>query len=231
MCQSLHANQPPNSVIENNLASVIIFEDDADWDVRLTSQMPNLAKGVRHLSGIPLTQHQHSPYGDDWDVIWPGHCGEIMHEKDDRRYLIENDETVAPKEHQPSLKVLKDYPEGTRMVHKAGAPMCTFSYAVSYRGAQKILMALAVKGGSSLAIDNSLAYLCRDGYLDLQCYSIEPQLMHHHRPAGSVNKDSDIHGAESKEVREKGITETIVYSARLNLEQLVMGSDQFTKPW
>lgn len=218
-------------MIENNLASVLIFEDDVDWDVRLPYQMPNLAKGVRHLSGIPETQHQHSPYGDDWDIIWPGHCGEIMHKKDDRRYVIENDDTVSPKAHQPSIKVLEDYPEGTRIVHRAGAPICTFSYAVSYRGAQKILMALAVKGGNSLAIDNGLGYLCRDGFLDLQCYSIEPQLMHHHRPAGSVNKDSDIRGGDSEEVREKGETETIMYSARLNLEQLVMGSNEFTTQW
>jgi hypothetical protein len=193
--------------------------------------MVNLAKGVRHLSGVSFTEHQHSPYGDDWDVIWPGHCGDVLPTDDDRKYLIENDETVAPKAHQPSIKGLKEYPEGTRMVHKAGAPICMFGYAVSYRGAQKILMALAVKGGESLAVDNALAYLCRDGYLDLRCYSIEPQLMHHHRPAGSVNKDSDIRGGDSKEVRKMGKTETIVLSTKLNMEQLINGSDDFVKQW
>ena len=221
----------PHSVIEHNLASVLIFEDDADWDIRLTGQMVDLAKGVRQLSGVSFTDRQHSPYGDDWDVIWPGHCGVVLPKNDDRRYLIENDETVAPKQHQKSIKALKDFPEGTRMVHRAGAPLCSFAYAVSYRGAQKILMALAVKGGSSLAIDNALAYLCRDGYLDLQCYSVEPQLMHHHRPAGSVNKDSDIRGGDSKEVREKGSTETIVLSARLNMEPLIKGTDDWVKQW
>jgi hypothetical protein len=219
------------SVVENNLASVFIFEDDADWDIRLVNQMLDFAKGVRHLSGFTPTEHLHSPYGDDWDVLWPGHCGEVLPEKDDRRFLIENDETVAPKANQPSLKALKDFPEGTRMVHRAGAPLCSFGYAVSYRGAQKILMALGIKGSGSLAIDNALAYLCRDGFLDMQCYSVEPQLMHHHRPAGPVNKDSDIRGGDASVVREKGTTETIVLSARLNMVQLLTGSEKYEKQW
>lgn len=207
------------------------MEDDADWDIRLLSQMPELAKGVRTLSNIPLDETQHSPYGDDWDVIWPGHCGEVLPEHDDRRYIIENDETVAPKAHQPSLHGLREMPEGTRWVHKAGAPLCSFGYAVSYRGAEKILMALTVKGAGNLAIDNALAYLCRDGYLNMQCYSVEPQLFHHHRPAGPISKDSDINSPDPSKVRQKGFTETIVLSARLNLEQVIMGSEDWVTQW
>lgn len=219
------------SVIQNKLGSAFIMEDDADWDIRLLSQMPELAKGVRTLSDIPLDEPQHSAYGDDWDVIWPGHCGEVLPEHDDRRYIIENDETVAPKAHQPSLHGLKTMPEGTRWVHKAGAPICSFGYAVSYRGAEKILMALAVKGAGSLAIDNALAYLCRDGYLDMKCYSIEPQLFHHHRPAGPISKDSDINSPDPAKVREKGFTETIVLSARLNMEKIITGSTEWVTQW
>jgi hypothetical protein len=151
------------------------MEDDADWDLRLLEQMPNLAKGVRSISEIPLDEPQHSPYGDDWDIIWPGRCGDVP-PKDDQRYIINNDETVAPKAHQPWLKMLKDFPEQTRIVHRAGAPICTFGYAVSYRGAEKIMMALAVKGGANLAIDNGLGFLCQSGFLDIKCFSVEPQL-------------------------------------------------------
>jgi len=219
------------SILENNFASVFIMEDDADWDIRLLCQLAEFAKGVRFLSGVKPSQPQHSPYGDDWDILWPGHCGDVLPKNDDRRYTIANDETVAPKAHQPWLKGLKDLPEKTRIVHKAGAPMCTFGYAVSYRGAQKIMMALAIKAGANLAIDNGMAYLCRDGFLDLKCYSVEPQLFQHHRPAGSVNKDSDINVANSDAVRQKGVTDFIVLSARLNMEQMIMGSDQYVKQW
>ncbi|PQE25029.1 glycosyltransferase family 25 protein [Rutstroemia sp. NJR-2017a BVV2] len=218
-------------IIENNLATAFIMEDDVDWDIRLLSQLPDFARGVRSLSGISPSQTQHSPYGDDWDVLWPGHCADYQPENDDRQYVIENDETVAPKAQQSWITTLKDLPEHTRIVHKAGAPICSFGYAVSYRGAQKILMALAIRGGNNLAFDNSLAVLCRDGYLDMKCYSVEPQLFQHHRPAGSVNKDSDINVGESDIVREKGVTEFIVLSARLNLEQLITGSQEYTKQW
>jgi hypothetical protein len=207
------------------------MEDDVDWDIRLRSQLPEFARGVRSLSDIPPAQPQHSPYGDDWDILWPGHCGDILPKNDDRQYIIENDETVAPKVHQPWLIGLKDMPEYTRIVHKAGAPLCTFGYAVSYRGAQKIIMALGVKAGANLAIDNGLAFLCQNGYLNIKCYSIEPQLFQHHRPAGSVAKDSDINNGASAAVREKGVTDFIVLSTRLNLEQVILGSKDYVTQW
>ena len=207
------------------------MEDDADWDIRLLSQMQDLAKGIRHLSGVSPTTKQHSPYGDDWDIIWPGHCGDEMPKNDVQLYVIENDETVAPKARQTWIKGLAEYPEGTRLIQRAGAPICSFGYAVSYRGAQKLLMALGIKGMGGLAFDNALATLCRDGFLDAQCYSVQPELIHQHRPAGSSAKDSDIHNGDSGEVRAKGQTDTIVLSARLNMVPLLTGSEEFIKQW
>ncbi|KAJ8063186.1 hypothetical protein OCU04_008425 [Sclerotinia nivalis] len=227
------------SIIERNLASAFIMEDDVDWDIRLLIQLPEYAKGIRTLSNIPLNKRQHSPYGDDWDILWPGHCGDELpsaFHKDakDELYIIANDETVAPKSAQPWLKTLAKYPEKTRIVHKAGAPICTFGYGISYRGAQKILMALAVKGGHNLAIDNAIAFLCRDGYLDMKCFSVEPQLFQHHRPAGAMSKDSDINSWGEEDVkgeRERGVTDAIVWSARLNLEEMVMGRKDYVMQW
>lgn len=219
------------SIVEDKLSSVFVMEDDADWDIRLLSQMQDLAKGVRHLSGITATQKQHSPYGDDWDVIWPGHCGDEMPHHENQIYVIENDETVAPKAHQAWIKGLAKYPEGTRLIQRAGAPICSFGWGISYRGAQKLLMALSVKGMSGLAVDNGLATLCRDGWLNVQCYSVQPELIHHHRPAGSLAKDSDIRPGEADKFREKGETDTIVLSARLKIEPLLTGSEEFVKQW
>ncbi|KAL3418812.1 Procollagen galactosyltransferase 1 [Phlyctema vagabunda] len=218
------------SVIERNLSSALIMEDDVDWDIRLKSQLSNFASGVRAISNIPISEKQHSPYGDDWDILWPGHCGEVLPEHDDRRYVINDDETVPPKEHQPWLKALADYPEQTRIVHKTGAPICTFAYAVSLRGAQKILWALGMSG-SNLAYDNALAYFCRDGYLDIKCVSVQPMLFFHHRPAGAINKDSDIQNGDEGAVRERGFTENIVWSTRLNIEKLLTGSKDYVMQW
>jgi hypothetical protein len=219
------------SVVKNKISSVFVMEDDADWDIRLLSQMQDLAKGVRHLSGVSPTEKQHSPYGDDWDVIWPGHCGDELPTREDQLYVIENDQTVAPKAHQTWIGGLARYPERTRLIQRAGAPICSFGYAVSYRGAQKLLMALAVQGMGTLAFDNALATLCRDGFLDVQCYSVQPELIHHHRPAGSSVSESDISSGDAGTFCSNGETDTIVLSARLNMVPLLTGAKDFIKQW
>ncbi|TAQ88257.1 hypothetical protein B7494_g3434 [Chlorociboria aeruginascens] len=223
-------------VLEIQASSALIMEDDLDWDIRLLEQMPEFAKGVRNISDIPLDKPQHSPYGDDWDVLWPGHCGDVFPKGDDRRYIISNDTTVAPKAHQPWLAGLADYPDYTRIVHKAGAPICSFAYAVSRRGAQKLLWALGIrgdpqKGGANSAFDNNLAWFCQDGFLDLKCVSVEPMLFFHHRPAGPMNKDSDIQNGDASQSREIGFTEQIVLSTRLNMKQLIMGTKDYVMQW
>lgn len=222
------------SIIERKLSTAFIMEDDADWDVRLRSQMLEFAKGVRTVSKIPPTKPQDSPYGDDWDVLWPGHCGEIAPGENEPLYVINDDTTVAPKKHQPWLVTLADYPEQTRIVHRGIAPICTFAYAVSQRGAQKLLHELAIKPQGNLKYDNALAFACRDRRVGLKCFSVEPMLFYHHRPAGNVAKDSDIldpHTGEESVIREKGTSDNIVWSARLNLEQMITGSEDYVMQW
>ncbi|RFU28210.1 hypothetical protein B7463_g8131, partial [Scytalidium lignicola] len=218
------------SVLENGLSSALIMEDDVDWDIRIKQQMMDFARGTRALSDIPLTEPQHSPYGDDWDILWPGHCGETLHPRENTTYVISDDETVAPKAHQSWLKALKNYPEGTRIIHKAGAPICTFAYAVSYKGAQKIMAASAVNG-RSMPYDNELAFFCKDEALGVKCVSVEPMLFMHHKAAGKVNKDSDIQYGDPNEEREKGVTDQIVISTRLNIEKLITGSTDWVMQW
>lgn len=89
-------------VVETGLNTALIVEDDADWDVRLKTQMPTLARATRGYVqplvhdtsqtlvnvttslGIPVLSigelpdtlgPERSPYGDGWDVLWLGHCG------------------------------------------------------------------------------------------------------------------------------------------------------------
>jgi hypothetical protein len=65
-----------------------------------------------------------------------------------------------------------------------------------------------------------------------KCFSVEPMLLFHHRAAGSIAKDSDIrNNDQSKEVRAKGLIENIILSARLNIEQMITGSENYTMQW
>ncbi|KAF4634552.1 hypothetical protein G7Y89_g3552 [Cudoniella acicularis] len=199
------------SIVENRYASAMIMEDDMDWDVRIRNQMQDFALGIRYLTDIDESEKQLSPYGGDWDIFWPDHCREYLPEDDDcRRFVINDDETVAPKSEMPTLKDhLAEYPEYTRIMHKAGAPICTFAYALSARGAQKVLYHLGTRGQVS-NYDNALAFMCRDGNLNLKCYSVEPFLFMHHRAARPLDKDSDNLINEHDKVCEKAFTESIV---------------------
>lgn len=217
-----------------------------DWDVHLKSQLEAVARGVRHV--FPESSRgSNSPYGDSWDILWLGHCGdpfpEMLEEnagledhalaKVSAKYLIQDDETVPPYSQVSNLVNWESFPAQTRVVHMSAAPLCSFAYAVSQKGAQKLLHALSVDG-LHMAFDNSLAQICRDAVFDLarerdggygaKCISVNPTMMFHHKARGLVSADSDIQSyGKGGDVREKGMTESIMWSMRLNLKNLLSG--------
>lgn len=240
-------------IVEEDLESALIMEDDMDWDVRLRSQLEEVAKGSRELlGGGHARSDPHSPYGDNWDVLWIGHCGEpfpeLLDENKDKpldhpglrymkhKYVIENDPTVPPPEHTTGLVDFHAHPH-TRWVHITAAPICTFAYALSQQGARKVLFDLSVDRLAG-AFDNALAGLCRrsvaavgeenaegDRGLDTKCISVTPPVFFHHKARGRVSGDSDIQDGGGDDVREKGTTENIVWSARNNIRNMIMGTE------
>ncbi|KAI1392016.1 glycosyltransferase family 25 protein [Hypoxylon trugodes] len=90
-----------------------------------------------------------SVYGDDWDVLWLGHCGADLPDAQAQvsplRVAILGDETVpSPKHLKPHPFALKDklgeiYPPHTRVVHASSGNVCSLAYAVSFQGARKLL--------------------------------------------------------------------------------------------
>ncbi len=264
-------------IVEEGLESALIMEDDMDWDVRLKPQLERIALGSRSvLSGLPpilapaavaaLTKPgpPSSPYGDGWDVLWLGHCGEHFPENlaenkgladndparaaMSRKYAMANDLTVPPLDQLKGLVDFRAHGEHMRWVHVTAAPICTFAYALSQRGAQRVLFDLSVDrlGGP---FDVALSWLCRravgawssiakaggeldkadiktdEGDLGLRttCLTVTPPLFYHHKAKGPVSGDSDIQmvGGDGKG-REKGATENIVWSARNNLRNMLL---------
>ncbi|KAB5571830.1 glycosyltransferase family 25 protein [Coniochaeta sp. 2T2.1] len=83
------------TVVEQNLSTALILEDDIDWDIRLKHQLQNFSLATRHYlhhTSSPSTQPPKfntlslpslrspplsppHPYGRGWDVLWLGHCG------------------------------------------------------------------------------------------------------------------------------------------------------------
>ena len=83
------------------------MEDDVDWDVRLKEILREYALSSRALLKVApdstiafeslspnmVTGPMTSPYGDDCDVLWLGHCGSGL-KAGDSRVIHANDVTV-----------------------------------------------------------------------------------------------------------------------------------------
>ncbi len=84
------------------------MESDSDWDMRVKDIMTGVAEGAQNLVDWPFqpsndierfgTPFDPSPYGDNWDIIWIGHCGSSNY-GNGRIYAI-NDTSVPPEDHE-----------------------------------------------------------------------------------------------------------------------------------
>jgi len=193
-CWRAHMNSYA-TIVKNHVSSALILEDDADWDVSLKNQLQNFAVGSQILQG-ENTHPLRSAYGDNWDLLWLGHCGSSPHPDDPRRYAIENDPTVPPIKHRVNevdTPDMGEFSDTTRIVYTASSGFCMYGYAVSYQGAQKLLYHLSLQPYFE-AVDLSIQRMCGDTSYNFTCISIFPQLFNSHRAAGSMEKDSDIGG-------------------------------------
>ncbi|KAI4120958.1 MAG: hypothetical protein LQ338_006653 [Usnochroma carphineum] len=222
-CWRAHMNFA-QKVVRERISTALVLEDDSDWDVSFRDQLADLATGSRYISGTPTTPR--SPYGDDWDFLWLGHCSAQQDPADQRRFVIENDDTVPPPNHRVNFNKVPDlnglgYDNSTRMVFRANNGVCLYSYALSYRGAQKVL-----RWQNHVTvfnpIDMAIGYQCRDDP-NFKCIAVFPQLVDSHKAAGPQSRDSDIGSFDPKNIREKGFTHNIARSTRLNVDNLMFG--------
>jgi GR25 family glycosyltransferase involved in LPS biosynthesis len=224
-------------IVSENLGSGLVMEDDADWSVYIKDQLELVAAGSQYISSTPVDSVPASPYGDDWDLLWLGHCGSDFGEPGTRRLVIENDATVPPPQHRVNNNVpdfsAAGYDNTTRVVYRAGGGLCTQAYALSLRGARKVLARFTTILDFQ-PIDHALHWMCHDRILDFKCVGVFPQLWASHRAAGHYNRDSDIQSLDNrgKEIREQAMTFNIVHSVRLNAARiLVNGTAAVTSQW
>lgn len=70
-------------MVRENIATALILEDDADWDVSIKEQLAAFAEGVLAIRNDTASRGG-SPYGDDWDLLWVGAC-EVSEPRFERR--------------------------------------------------------------------------------------------------------------------------------------------------
>ena len=185
-----------------------------------------------------------SPYGDNWHVLWPGHCGTTFPNvssaswgneggRQPKGKVVHLDDPTVPEAHYMGFLSTdndpgKLYPSHTRIAHHAVASICTLAYAVTQAGARKILYDMGVKHLSQ-QFDLELKSFCKgeDERQNPICVTVQPQLFNYYRPAGRTSQFSDItdHGDE---VRTKAEAPMLRWSVRLNIEGLVDGGTNFT---
>jgi GR25 family glycosyltransferase involved in LPS biosynthesis len=258
-------------IVSEGISSALIMEDDADWDVRIKTQLSQFALATRALSqprsytaksfadptypyplnaGVPTVEinlkhppstipPEWSPYGDNWDLLWLGHCGTRFPNQDNDpkssrgRVLAYGDPTVPQphyfqKEWGTDELVTSGYPNHTRVFHHTSMNVCTLAYAVSQAGARRILYDIGVLK-TDKPIDLMLRAYCdgEDGRRGGRaCFTAQPQYFQHYRPRGSRIKWSDISNHTTEYNANEG-TLNIRMSTRMNLQNIVEGDEDY----
>jgi hypothetical protein len=207
--------------VADGIETALIFEDDIDWDVTIKSQLSEFARGARALQNTE-SPSPHSPYGDDWDVLWLGGCA--MRTRDASHvYEIPDDPTVPPFKYRgelvfPPFAKPKEMHK-TRWVLARPEALCSLAYAVTYESARSILARLSLEPNAA-AFDVNLGHICMDN--DLRCLGSYPVLFNTWRKAGTAAHDSDIHD-DWEDVWHEKWSKGIVYSTMLNVWNLMKG--------
>lgn len=246
-------------IVAHNITTALILEDDADWDVRIRQQLaphaaiPSLVREILADDNVAADTPAFSPSNSSspisntpfslaYDILWLGHCASVP--TPHSRTLVHPNDPTLPKAQR--LRALADryaytpLPDYARQVMRSPGPTCTYAYAVTRRGAQRVLEA-AGSGGGGAAFDNEVGAACAMGEKrgGLRCVSVAPEVVHHQRVIGG-GESSIVDGMnwaegelkrkveQEKEARKSGgeereerrfVTFNIMYSARCNAER------------
>ncbi|RMX71787.1 hypothetical protein D0869_15278 [Hortaea werneckii] len=196
--------------------TALILEDDADWDVEIKAQVVRAQDYLRKLTE-PAAD---SLWGTEWDVLYLGHCGDRYGPSNVGRALSlefvlcccslhahhKVYEDSATPFHYGTLEPL---PPGLRAIHQSTRPVCTYGYAVTAKGAEKITNL----SYDAKAIDTRMGRACKDG--TMRCFTINPELIRHHIPAGKAPSEIQT----KQDVSAQAWTPNILHSARCNFDR------------
>ena len=218
------------SILDNRLSSALIIEDDADWDVNLKTQLTRFALGSRYILNAPISSESLFPYGDGWDMLWLGHCAQDPPSQPFARFFIANETTIPPAGRRWSLWNPEEtltydlsHNHTTRVVYRPTGGVCSYAYALSYTGAQKMLFHLSYSHFDG-PFDIGLRDLCARGTkteIDFSCVGIYPGLIH--GTFGEADIGHEPGRPRKEREKEKGTPSApnLVFSARANLWNMI----------
>ncbi|KAI0104273.1 hypothetical protein GGR51DRAFT_522185 [Nemania sp. FL0031] len=197
-----------------------------------SSSIPDLT-----FDSLPATiESLTSPYGDEWDILWLGHCGMHFPYADNnvisKGRVFQTDQTVPQRKYLWTISIPNDlkeqYVDHSRVTHHVQDGTCSLAYAINQRSARKLLYEAGLKDVNA-AFDLLLRWFCEGtgepnrGYHN--CLTTTPSLFSIHLPAGPKKYNSDIsdHGEGDQEER----TELLRWSVRMNAKALLDGRTDF----
>ncbi|KAK9311790.1 hypothetical protein V1522DRAFT_251212 [Lipomyces starkeyi] len=185
-------------VIDSNIETALIIEDDIDWDKNVHQIFQDLSYQMQNstLRLVPPTDHEQTsaPYGLDWDVLIMGQCYDAAHPKrldlvqvyDDPNVPSRKDTELAFLNQMESLGVKGNDVGKKRLISPAYGPICTMGYAITRRGAQRLLLNLSYLSLRG-PVDMDMMWTLQEG--KLRGYSVTPPPFAAWRVGGQ--KDSD----------------------------------------
>jgi hypothetical protein len=219
-------------MVQKKIQTALIMEDDADWDVMLKAQMLEIARGARHVQ--QSMSPKHSPYGDEWEALFVGHCGtnnrlDGNEEVDKRYWVINNDPTVVPPQCGKGVRspnqsplAISETDNRTRIIFSPYKVTCLQAYGVTLGAAAHVLYDQAL-GPHATVIDIAWSQMCKYRKLRMPI-AIHPPIMGQHRPPGDGSKDSD-RTEHRNAARKVGISENVNFPMRLNIESFIYGKE------
>ncbi|PWY96240.1 hypothetical protein BO94DRAFT_570585 [Aspergillus sclerotioniger CBS 115572] len=190
--------------------------------------------------GFVLDATLSSPYGNEWDILWLGHCGTRCG-RGTPYYRRSDDLTAIPASSLPqywagpAIHETIDKAPNTRLVCRTRYAIYTNAYAVTYESAKRILAALMVlppdeiiPPGVDSIFDVSFGRFCEMGIF--KCFSSFPSLMGTWKPPAldMRSRHSDIQTqqhilGEVSEPFPEPISRGVVYSTMINIATLLEG--------
>ncbi|KAK9375623.1 uncharacterized protein V1513DRAFT_377531 [Lipomyces chichibuensis] len=188
-------------VIDSNIETALIIEDDIDWDKNVHQIFQDLSSQMQNstLRLVPPTDHEQTsaPYGLDWDVLIMGQCYDAAHPKRlDLVHVYDDPNVPARKDidqqflnQMESLGVKGNDVGKKRLISPAYGPICTMGYAITRRGAQRLLLNLSYLSLRG-PVDMDMMWRLQEG--KIRGYSITPPLFSAWRVGGQKDSDNKI---------------------------------------
>jgi len=198
-------------VIMSGYQTVLLLEDDADWDVNIKDQMSLFADGLIKLTGGKGDSA--NPYGSNWDVLWIGHCDEV--DSDQASFVYQDVDTVDIKylEFLDPKAPNRIIAQHSRKVQHLAFATCSWAFALTQEAAHKLLDHFTL--GTDMPADLLLRQACTDGILD--CYTALPTIFNDYKPqehgTSLVNSMNDNKKVVTN-VQLVGWTRNVLHSAR-----------------